>query len=153
MEVNGVPFPLLGAQIRLDALINCDKYPLEKIEEYFAKAKDLGVNCVQVSVWWNLIEPQKDKFSFDVVDKILDYAVRYDLKIELLWFSTNFIGDSWTYFVPLYVMKEPGKILRMDNEGSFFGYYGYRHSFRPPILSQIRVRAIHKSTSSLSEEK
>ena len=128
LEVNGVPFPILGAQIRLDGLMNCDQYPVEKIEDYFAKAKELGLNCVQIPIWWNLIEPKKDAFAFEVVDKVLGYALTYGLKIELLWFSTNMCGDSFTYLTPLYIMSEPNKKLRRENEGSFWGYYGYIYS-------------------------
>lgn len=125
LSVDGVPFPLLGAQVRLDALLNCDKYSIAQVEDYFVKAQVLGVNCLQIPIWWNLIEPQKDTFSFDIVDKIMEYAVRYKIKIELLWFSTNMCGDSFTYLTPQYIMSAPGKKFRRDNEGQFWNYYGY----------------------------
>lgn len=125
LSVDGVPFPLLGAQVRLDALLNCDKYSIVQVEDYFVKAQALGINCLQIPIWWNLIEPQKDTFSFDVVDKILEYAVQYKLKIELLWFSTNMCGDSFSYLTPQYILSAPGKKFRRDNEGDFWDYYGY----------------------------
>lgn len=125
LSVDGIPFPLLGAQVRLDALLNCDKYSISQVEDYFVKAQALGVNCLQIPIWWNLIEPQKNSFSFEVVDKILEYAVHYKIKIELLWFSTNMCGDSFTYLTPQYIMNEPGKKFRRDNEGDFWDYYGY----------------------------
>ena len=50
VEVDGTPFPFMGAQIRLDALINSENKPVSAIEPYFQKAVELGVNCVQVPV-------------------------------------------------------------------------------------------------------
>lgn len=130
LEVDGIPFPLFGAQIRLDALVNCDKYPIERIESYFAKASDLGVNCVQIPIWWNLIEPKEDKYEFSLVDDILAFALKYKLKIEVLWFSTNMCGDSFSYLVPQYILNEPGKKLKRDNNAQFWGYYGYIYSLK-----------------------
>ena len=49
LTVNNVPFPVLGAQIRLDALLNCDNKTMADVEAYFVKAKELGVNCVHIS--------------------------------------------------------------------------------------------------------
>ena len=38
LQVDGKPFPLIGAQIRLDALLNCDGKSLAAVEPYFQKA-------------------------------------------------------------------------------------------------------------------
>ena len=89
LKVDGKPFPLLGAQIRLDALLNCDKMSINEVENYFKKAQELGVNCVQIPISWNMIEAKEEKYDFNIVNSILQFANKYDLKIELLWFSTN----------------------------------------------------------------
>lgn len=128
LEVDGVPFPVYGAQIRLDALINCDKLGWEQIERYFARGKELGVNCLQVPIWWNAIEPRENDFDFSVIQKVLEYAHRYDIRLELLWFSTNMIGDSFSYLVPQYILKEPSRRLLRNDEGNFWGYYGYLYA-------------------------
>ena len=88
LEVDGKPFPLLGAQIRLDALLNCDKMSINEVENYFKKAQELGVNCVQIPISWNMIEAKEEKYDFNIVNSILQFANKYDLKIELL-------DDSW----------------------------------------------------------
>lgn len=82
VEVDGKPFPYLGAEIRLDALLNCDKMEIEEVEKYIAKASELGLNCVLIPIYWNLIEPEEGKYDFSVVDKILEYVNKYDLKME-----------------------------------------------------------------------
>lgn len=124
VTVGDIPFPVLGAQLRLDAFINGDKKMIKDIEIYFQKASELGVNCLQIPVYWNLIEPQKDIFKFSEVDSILGYANKYGLKIEILWFSTNMIGDSFSFLVPDYVLSVSDKRFSSKYEGHYSVYYG-----------------------------
>ncbi|MDR0506435.1 MAG: DUF4969 domain-containing protein [Dysgonamonadaceae bacterium] len=125
--VDGIPFPIYGAQIRLDAFINCDKMSITDVEKYFAKGKELGVNCLEVSLCWKMIEPKENIFDFTLIDKIMEYANKYGLKIELLWFSTNMIGDSFSNLVPAYILKDSQKRFYRADEGTFSGLYGYRY--------------------------
>ena len=126
--VDGKPFPFIGAQIRLDALMNCEQKPVSAIEPYFRKAVELGLNCVQVPVCWKMIEPQEGSYDWTVVDALLGYCNKYDLKMELLWFSTNMIGDSFSYFVPQYILSNPSVRLWRNDNGSFWNYYGYQYA-------------------------
>lgn len=128
LEVDSVPFPIIGAQIRVDFLINCDGKTIQECQPYFEKAKELGVNCVQIPVWWKLIEPTRDNFSWSVLDQILTYLNQYNLKMELLWFSTNMCGESFSNFVPDYILNIPGiKLIRNDGR-PYWGYYGYQYN-------------------------
>lgn len=128
LTVDGVPFPLFGAQIRLDAFLNCDNISITDIEKYFIKAKELEVNCVQVPISWNMIEAVEGTFNFSLVDHILAYANKYDLKLELLWFSTNMVGDSFSYLVPQYIWSKEDKRFWRKDEGWFWDYYGYQYT-------------------------
>ncbi len=128
LEVDGDPFPLFGTQIRIDVFKNCDNLSDSEIEEYFKKAKAMNVNCVQLPHPWKAMEPEKGKYDYNLIDTILGFANKYDLKVELLWFGTNFIGDSYSYFVPAYVLKQPdchltrkGK-LDADYKHILYGY-------------------------------
>ena len=120
LEVDDKPFPVYGAQIRVDIFRSVDKLNWDEIELYFATAQDLGVNSVQVSYPWAFLEPKKDKYSFEEIDRIMELANKYALKVELLWFSTNMIGDSYTWLVPIYILAEPS--IRLKREGD--GYRG-----------------------------
>lgn len=130
LEVDGRPFPILGAQIRLDALVNGDKMTDAEIEEYFIKAKELGVNCVQIPIWWNKLEPKIDQYKYDFVQQVLSWANNYNLKVELLWFSTNMVGDSFSYLVPQYILSNIDYRLYRNDDGSFWNYYGYQYSMK-----------------------
>ncbi|MBP9987821.1 MAG: beta-galactosidase, partial [Bacteroidales bacterium] len=102
LEVDGKPFAVYGAQIRVDIFRSVDKMDWSGIEKYFAAAKELGLNCVQVPCPWAFLEPKEDQYDYETIDKILEFAVKYGVKGELLWFSTNFIGDSYSWLVPTY---------------------------------------------------
>lgn len=130
LEVDGKPFAVYGAQIRLDIFRSVDKLDWPSIEEYFALASKLGVNCVQVPCPWAFIEPQKDSWDFEAVDKVLGFANRHNLKVELLWFSTNMIGDSYSWLVPTYILATPSIRLKREDDGGWHGLYGYAYSLQ-----------------------
>ena len=128
VSVDGKPFPFLGAQIRLDALLNCDKMTINEVENYFKKAQELGLNCVQIPISWNMVEPKENKYDYSIVNSILQFDNKYNLKMELLWFSTNMVGDSFSYLIPQYVLQEYNKRLSRNDEGNFWNYYGYQYT-------------------------
>ncbi|MCS2194623.1 DUF4969 domain-containing protein [Bacteroides faecis] len=128
VSVDGKPFPFLGAQIRLDALLNCDKMTINEVENYFKKAQELGLNCVQIPISWNMVEPKENKYDYSIVNSILQFVNKYNLKMELLWFSTNMVGDSFSYLIPQYVLQEYNKRFSRNDEGNFWNYYGYQYT-------------------------
>lgn len=141
LEVDGEPFALYGAQIRIDVFRSVDKMEWSEIEPYFETARDLGLNCVQVPLPWKFIEPKEDEYSFSEADQILSLANKYNLKVELLWFSTNFIGDSYTWLVPPYILTKSALRLKRDGEGDLHALYGYTYSIRfddPWVLERER---------------
>jgi len=128
LEVDGEPFAIYGAQIRIDIFRNVDKLSWDEIEPYFATAGKLGVNCVQISYPWAFLEPKENEYSFEEIDKILEFSNKYNLKLELLWFSSNMIGDAYTYLVPNYILATPSIRLKRDGDGAWHGLYGYTYS-------------------------
>ena len=128
LDVAGKPMALYGAQIRVDIFRSVDKMDWDTIEHYFRTSKELGLNCVQISYPWKFLEPRENEYSFDEIDRIMTFANDYGLKIELLWFSTNMIGDSYTYLVPTYILAKPALRLARDGDGSFHPLYGYTYS-------------------------
>lgn len=136
--VDGKPFLFLGAQIRTDALMNTDGLTVEELEPLFELASELGLTSVQVPIEWKDIELEKDVFDFTYVDRVLRYANRYDLRIELLWFGTNMVGDSHSYTIPDYIIKDGKSYPKLDAKrtGEFWNYYGimYYMDFNHPNL-------------------
>lgn len=144
LEVDGNPFAIYGAQIRIDIFRNCEDMSWEEIEKYFAAAKDLNVNCVQISYPWRFLEPEENEYRFDEIDKLLALANKYDLKVELLWFSTNMIGDSYTWLVPSYILRVPEKKMLRDDDGALHWLYGYTYALflNDPWILDRETKAI-----------
>lgn len=156
LEVDGKPFPLFGAQVRIDIFKNCDNLSDSEIEEYFKKAKALNLNCVQLSHTWKAMEPEKGKYDYKLIDTILGFANKYDLKVELLWFGTNFIGDSYSYLIPAYALKE--QACRLKRKGKLdadykHNLYGYCYSliFNEKDLLARECRAIKRLFNHIRE--
>lgn len=146
LEVDGNPFPVYGAQIRLDVFRSVDKLDWASIDEYFALAENLGVNTIQVPCPWAFIEPKQDKWDFTCVDKTMEFALKHNLKVELLWFSTNFIGDSYSWLCPTYILAMSSVRLKRNSDGDYHGLYGYTYSidFADDAVLEREVNAVTK---------
>ncbi len=146
VEIDGKPFPFMGAQIRLDALMNCEQKPVSAIEPYFQKAVELGLNCLQIPICWKMIEPKKDEYDFSVIDAVMGYCNKYDIKMELLWFSTNMCGDSFSYLVPIYILSDTDRRLWRNDDNTFWDYYGYQYALilDDPYVLERETAAVTK---------
>lgn len=133
LEVDGKPFAIRGGQIRIDGLQNrSDSFtgaiaPLtyDEIEAYFAKAKECGLNTVELSLEWSKVETSKDVYDFSHVDKLLAMANKYGLKCEFLWFSTNMCGDTHTFPIPAYIYEDEQTYPRIQANATWWSHmYG-----------------------------
>lgn len=104
--VGGEPFLYLGAESRFEAYTNCDKAEYADYEKYVKSAADLGCNVLAVSVDWADIEIEKGVYDYECINKILGYGLKYDVKIDLLWYSALMCGDSHEWHVPDYIFEE-----------------------------------------------
>lgn len=126
IEVENKPFLFTGAQIRVDAFMNCDNFTYEQIKPLFREASKLGVTCVQIPIEWAKIETSQDQFDFTYIHKMLSYANEYDLKVEFLWYGTNMCGDTHSFTVPDYILKDGKTYPKFDasRTGEYWNYYG-----------------------------
>ena len=126
IEVDGKPFLFTGTQIRVDAFMNCDKLNYAQVKKLFEEASKLGVTCVQIPIEWSKLEIDKDKFDYTYIHEMLTYANQYNLKVEFLWFGTNMCGDTHSYTVPNYILKDGKTYPKFDalRTGEFWNYYG-----------------------------
>lgn len=123
--LEGKPYVILGGQIRLDGLVHRgtgehappegapNSSSLAEIERYIEEAKVFGLNTVQIPIDWSLIEIAYDTYDFTFFDAILDMVRRHDIRMELLWFSTNMVGDSHGFHLPAYIWNNPQTYPRM----------------------------------------
>lgn len=126
IKVNGKDFLFMGSQIRVDAFMNCDKLSCDEVELLFKEASKLGVTVVQIPIEWAKLEIEQDQFDYTFLWHMLTFANRYNLKIELLWFGTNMCGDSHSYTVPDYILRDGKTYPKFDalRTGEYWNYYG-----------------------------
>lgn len=133
VEVDGKPFSIVGGQVRVDGLYNrsdefrsqCPPCTDDEVEQYFAKAAECGLNTLELALQWKDVEQTKDNYDFSLVDKLLTFAVKYNLKCEFLWFSTNMCGDGHGFSVPEYIVLDQITYPRLQAEGLYFSHmYG-----------------------------
>lgn len=126
IEVDGKPFLFVGTQIRVDAFMNCDKLSYDEVKCLFAEASKLGVTCVQIPIEWAKMELEQDVFDYTYIRNMLLFANEYNLKVEFLWFGTNMCGDTHSYTVPDYILRDGKTYPKFDalRTGEFWNYYG-----------------------------
>lgn len=126
LYVDNKPFTMVGAQIRTDALMNTDKLTIDELEPFFEAASELGVTVVQIPLEWKDIEIEENVWDFNYITKMLEFTNKYNLKCELLWFGTNMCGDTHSYTVPEYILRDGKTYPKLDatKTGEFWSYYG-----------------------------
>ena len=115
IEVDGKPFTYTGIQLRTDAFMNCEYKTADQLEPYFKAAADLNINTIQLPIDWNDIETHFDYYEFSVIETFLNFALKYNLKVEFLWFSTNMCGDTHSYHIPEYIIDDDVTYPRFES--------------------------------------
>lgn len=121
LRVDGQPIYMTNVQLRLDKLRGYEGWNDRALEKVVHQAAADGFNTVSIPLFWREVEPRKDVFDWTVLDQYLDWCLKYDLKMELLWFSfssggriqwltrnKNVAKTNWTLRVPDYVCDTHG---------------------------------------------
>lgn len=114
LRVDDKPFYMTNIQIRLDKLKHHWGWDQAAREAIITQAAADGFNTISIPIHWREVEPNKDQFDWTVLDEHLSLATKYNLKMELLWFSQNSGGQvQWLKSnqlrVPDYVLYSPAK--------------------------------------------
>lgn len=97
--VNDKPFVIIGGELGNSAA-TCG----EDISRNFKKLHDMGLNTVLVPAYWDLIEPEKGKFDFSLIDTVISDARSNDLKVVFLWFGAW--KNSMSCYAPLWFKQD-----------------------------------------------
>ena len=91
--VHNNPFLIHGGELgNSSASVNEYMLPV------WQKLKAMQVNTVLMPVYWELIEPEENKFDFTLVDSLIANAHANGLHLVLLWFGT--LKNSMSCYVP-----------------------------------------------------
>jgi len=97
--VNGKPFLVLGGELG-----NSSASDLKYMKPVWKKLKQMNCNTVLTPVYWELIEPEKGKFDFTLIDSLIESARKNQMKLALLWFGSW--KNSMSCYVPSWIKKD-----------------------------------------------
>ena len=109
--VDGQPYLMLGGQIH-----NSSAWPSE-LPAVWKSLAELHANTVEAPVYWEQIEPQREKFNWDNVDAVVNGAREHNLHVVLLWFGTWKNGNM--HYAPQWAKTDPkrfARVIRADGE-------------------------------------
>lgn len=144
IEVDGVPFLMLGTQLRTDYFMQLENKQLSDLDRYFQLAKSMNVTVVQVPISWRDIESEKNQYKSEVVNQMIEYCDRYDLKLEILWFGSYMCGYSVRGYIPDYVVDNENDYPVLNPQASFEGWLGKQYFLAPntPLLVERESKAL-----------
>lgn len=99
--VDGKPFLIMGAQAH-----NSSAWPA-MLPKVWPAMDYLGVNTVELPVYWEQIEPKQGSFDFTVVDTLLREAREHKVRLVLLWFGTWKNGSA--HYRPEWIKQQPAR--------------------------------------------
>ncbi|MGC9199335.1 MAG: DUF5597 domain-containing protein [Acidobacteriaceae bacterium] len=109
LVVNGRPFLAIGGELQ-----NSSASSLKFMDEQvWPKAVAMHFNTVIAPVYWDLIEPQQDRFDFTTVDGLIAGARARHIKLVLLWFGTW--KNSMSCYVPDWVKENQTRFPRAES--------------------------------------
>lgn len=154
LSVQDSPFLYTGVQVRADGYTQLDKHSLEEMEEQFRLASETGVNCIEVPISWNELEPEEDVYNFRKFKTYLEWCLKYDLKLEVLWFAYN-NGHALEMYTPSYIFDDETRFPQhpSDVKGETWGEQGRVTFFKlnaPELLARER-KAIAQLTDFIYE--
>ena len=111
LMVNNKPFLILGGELGNSSASNAGY-----LAGYWKRLQDMHLNTVLLPVYWELIEPEENKFDFSLLDSAVVQARLHNLNLVLLWFGTW--KNSMSCYAPAWMKTNPVKFIRTaDNNG------------------------------------
>ncbi|GGA90610.1 GH35 family beta-galactosidase [Puia dinghuensis] len=111
LTIDQQPFLILGGELGNSSASNMDY-----LRPYLPHIREMNLNTVIAPVYWELLEPEENRFDFTLVDSLIESARRYDLKLVLLWFGTW--KNSMSCYVPIWMKTDSKRFPRtFDSSG------------------------------------
>lgn len=82
LSVDGAPMLILGGELG-----NSSASCAADIESIFPKLRRMNLNTVLVPAYWDMIEPVEGQMDYSLTEKVIDEAVKNNLKVVFLWFG------------------------------------------------------------------
>lgn len=109
--VDGEPYLMLAAQVN-----NSSAWP-DMLPKVWPTAEHLGVNTLEVPVYWEQFEPEQGHFDPSVLHTLLTQAREHHLHLVLLWFGTWKNGSG--HYTPSYIKLDEARAPHVtDKKGN-----------------------------------
>jgi len=103
--INGQPFLILGGELGNSTASN-----IKYLNQYWSHLKAMNLNTLLVPVYWELMEPNENKFDFSLVDSAIAGARQHEMKIVFLWFGSW--KNSMSCYAPLWMKTNAKRFPR-----------------------------------------
>lgn len=103
--VDGQPFLIRGGELG-----NSSASDREYMQPRWSKLEELNLNTVLTPVYWDLVEPEENKFDFSLVDGLVEDARAHHLRLVLLWFGSW--KNSMSCYAPEWVKRDQDRFPR-----------------------------------------
>jgi beta-galactosidase GanA len=109
--VDNKPYLILGGELG-----NSSASGNVYMRSIWPKLKQMNLNTVIAPVYWELIEPDEERFDFSLVDTLINNARLARVKLVLLWFGSW--KNSMSCYAPAWVKLNTGRFPRaLDKSG------------------------------------
>ena len=108
--VDGEPFLILGAQAH-----NSSASDPAALARFFEGVATLRANTAEVPVSWELLEPERGRYDFRLVDELVGQARRAGVRLVVLWFASWKNGEM--HYAPAWVKRDPSAYRRVVGPG------------------------------------
>jgi len=93
-----------------------DQWPQDVWEESFKKIKETGFNLVRFGeMAWDWVQKKEDKFDWAEMDKALELAAKYNIKVVL---------GLATSQAPVWLLRKYPQVRPVSNMGTLYPEYG-----------------------------
>ncbi|GCE25177.1 hypothetical protein KDA_06610 [Dictyobacter alpinus] len=94
LEVDGKPY--LDLHVQNGGVLLPSKLPLSFFENYYEKTAQANIKTASVIFRWSNIEPgNQGEYDWTIIDRYVDWANKYGLRLDLAWFGTNGSGGAY----------------------------------------------------------
>lgn len=108
LMVDGKPFLVLGGELG-----NSTASSLDYMRPMWSKFELMHLNTILSPVYWELIEPEENKFDFSLIDSIINASREHHLKLILLWFGSW--KNSMSCYAPAWIKTNESRFPRAQN--------------------------------------
>jgi len=108
LVVHGEPFLMLSAELHNSTLSSAKYMSDDKVWE---NMKDMSINTLLGSVYWEQIEPVEGKFDFANLDAVIGDARKHDMHLVLLWFGS--FKNALSTYAPAWVKRDVKRFPRV----------------------------------------